>query len=455
MSDEYFDDPSFKKEAIQTLQDLIRIDTTNPPGNETKAAEYIQDKLQSEGFDTELIESAPGRGNVITRIKGSGNGPSLLLIGHLDVVPAGDLDKWDVPPFSGELRDGFIWGRGALDMKGSVVAELMAFLRIHREGYRPKGDIIYAATADEEAGGHFGPGWLLNQPEHFEKIKADNVISEGGGSVLPIGGKNPNFLIQIAEKGIFWTKFRTFGPAGHGSIPGKPKEMAIIKMKEVLDKLSKYKPPIIIQDIFRETAANISLPSIARKLLTTKLTMKGAVWLAGKIFGEDIGQLIFPLVQNKITPTMLKAGEKVNAIPGECEGAIDVRFLPGYDRNDLNRILREVLGKKLYEAVEWEPIIDQPGGYTPTSVPFYNQIKETIQEVEPGAKLVPILSPGSTDLLHFRNKGMNAFGFVPMKIDEGMTIREMGEMPHGYNERISVDNLMFATKFFYNLAKKY
>ncbi len=445
----------FAREAVEVLQNLIRINTSNPPGNEIKAAEWIHSFLSREGIESEIIESAPTRGNVIARLEGKDkSAPSLLLLSHLDVVPSQNLDEWQVPPFSGELKDGFIWGRGAVDMKGATAAQLITFVRLHRENIKPKGDIIFAATADEECGGHFGPGWLL---EHkFELIKADNVVTEGGGQLLPMKTKYPHYVIQISEKGIFWTRLRTRGRAGHGSMPGPSKEMAIVKMMKVIDKIAHYTPPIIIQDLFKETIKAMDLPyaPLTRRIFTSKRFIKFGVWLAKKIIDEEIENLIYPLVQNKITPTVIHAGEKENNIPGLCEAILDVRMLPGFDRADLNKELRKILGKKLFEEVELEPIIDQPGGLTPTNTQFYQKIEQTIGELDPGAKLVPILSPGSTDMLHFRRKGIQAYGFVPMKIDE-LSAKELASMVHGYNERLSVSNLMFATRFFYELCLKY
>jgi len=205
---------SFAEETIQVLQELVKIDTTTPPGNEIKAAEWINKFLSKEGIDSDVIESAPGRGNVISRLKGTdGSAPSLLLLSHLDVVPSQDLERWEIPPFSGELKDGYIWGRGTLDCKGTTAPQLMVFIDFHRKGIKPKGDIVFAATADEETGGHYGPDWLLENK--FDLIKADNVVTEGGGPKLPM--KAPHYTIQVAEKGIYWTGVRMHGAAGHGT----------------------------------------------------------------------------------------------------------------------------------------------------------------------------------------------------------------------------------------------
>jgi acetylornithine deacetylase/succinyl-diaminopimelate desuccinylase-like protein len=442
------------KETIQILQELVRIDTTNPPGNEIKAAEWIYNYLSKEGIDSEVIESAPGRGNIVSRLKGQGAGPSLLLLSHVDVVPSQDREKWEVPPFSGELKDGYIWGRGALDTKCATAEQLITYIRLYREGIKPKGDIVFAATADEESGGHYGAGWLINNK--FETIKADDVVTEGGGELFPIKTKTPNYTIQISEKGIFWTRIKTRGAAGHGSMPGPAKEMAIVKMMKVIDKITKYKPPIIIQDIFKETVTAIDLPApgITKRIFKSKRLMKLGVKLANWVMHEEIDQLIYPLVQNKITPTVVRAGQKENNIPGLCEATLDVRLLPGYDRKDLYTILKKVVGP-LFKEVELETILDQPGGLTPSYTEFYRKIEDTLRQLEPGAKLIPILSPGSTDMLHFRVKGgMKAYGFVPMKLGN-LSAKEFAALAHGYNERLSVDNLMFGTRFFYELILKY
>ncbi|NVM28864.1 MAG: M20/M25/M40 family metallo-hydrolase [Candidatus Helarchaeota archaeon] len=444
----------FAEEVIKVLQELIRIDTTNPPGNETKAAEWIHNFLSKEGIESEVIESAPGRGNVISRLKGTDNSaPSLLLLSHLDVVPSQDLEKWEVPPFSGEFKDGYVWGRGSLDCKGTTAPQLMVFVKLHREGIKPKGDIVFAATADEESGGHYGPDWLLENK--FDLIKVDDVVTEGGGPEMPL--KVPHYTIQISEKGVYWTRIRTHGAAGHGSMPGPSKNMAIVKMMKVIEKIAKRKPPIIIQDLFKETVKAMDLPAawITKRIFTSKRLMRFSVWMAKKFFiKEEIDHVIFPLVQNNITPTVIQSGQKVNNIPGLCEAKLDVRLLPGFDRDDLYKEMKKVLGKKLFNEVEFIAIQDQPGGFTPTGTDLYQKIEQTIKNIEPGAKLVPILSPGSTDMLHFRKKGIKAYGFVPMKLGD-LSAKEFSALPHGYNERVSIENLMLATRFFYDLCLKY
>ncbi len=454
-TDRYDFEKEFAQETVQALQAILKIDTTNPPGNETRAAEWIYNYLSKEGIDAEVIESAPGRGNVISRLKGDSTAPSLLLLSHVDVVPSQDVEKWTMPPFSGEIKDGFIWGRGAIDMKSTTISQLMTYIKLHRDQVKPKSDIVLAATADEECGGNFGAGWLLNNK--FETIKTDHVVTEGGGQLLPMKTKIPHYIIQISEKGMFWTQLRTQGAAGHGSMPHPAKEQAIVKMTQVINKIAKYSSPIIIQDLFKNTVHAMDLPAAAltTRIFTSKRLVKLGIRLANRLMKQDLDVMILPLVQNKITPTILRAGQKENNVPGVCELTLDARLLPGFNRDDLYKELAKILGKKLFQMLEFRPILDQPGGLTPPDTDFAQIITQTIGEIDPGAKLVPILSPGSTDMLHFRKKGIKAYGFVPMRIDKGLTAKEFASLPHGYDERISINNLMLATRFFYNLSLKY
>ena len=232
---------------------MIRIDTTNPPGNEVAAAEYLAGTLEKEGFKCELLESKPGRGNVITRLKGSGEKPSVLLLSHLDVVAA-NPKEWSVDPFDGVVKDGFVWGRGALDMKSLTALEVMVMKLLKRHNVKLKGDVILAATADEEKGGNLGAGWITQN--HPEKLKADYVINEGGGLAVPMGGKNM-FTIQTAEKGMLWFKIKAKGTPGHGSIPGAA-DNAIMRMNKVVTILTGHKARIVLIPTAREYITKIS-----------------------------------------------------------------------------------------------------------------------------------------------------------------------------------------------------
>ncbi len=228
-------------EVTRLLSDLIRINTTNPPGNETAAAEYLAESLGKEGLECELHESAPGRGSVITRMEGTGEKPSLLLLSHLDVVGA-NAEEWTVAPFGGVVKDGFVWGRGALDMKGMVAIEALTLRLLRRNGVELKGDVLFAATADEEKGGLAGVDFLLR--EHRDKIFAPYVLNEGGGSAISTQRRNV-FTVQTAEKGILWFRVRAKGVPGHGSMPDSA-DNAILRMNRVIDALAGFRSRVLL-----------------------------------------------------------------------------------------------------------------------------------------------------------------------------------------------------------------
>ena len=236
-----------EEEITSLLSELIRIDTTNPPGNETKAAKYLSENLGKDGFKCELFESAPGRGSVITRLKGTGEKPGLLLLSHLDVVAA-NAKEWSVNPFGGVVKDGFVWGRGALDMKGMSAIEVMALKLLKRNGVKLKGDVILAATADEEMGGLGGADYLLRN--HREKIFAPYVLNEGGGSAIPTLNKNV-YTVNTAEKGLLWFKVKAKGTPGHGSMP-EAADNAIMRMSKVIEKLGNYHAEIMLVPTMRQ-----------------------------------------------------------------------------------------------------------------------------------------------------------------------------------------------------------
>ena len=241
-----------EREITSLLSELIRLNTTNPPGNETKAANYIAQFLAKEGLRSEIIESAPGRGSVITRLKGTGEKPNLLLLSHLDVVAA-NPKEWTVDPFAGEVKDGYVYGRGAYDMKCMTAIEIMVIKLLKKNNIKLKGDVVLAATADEEQGGEEGAGYLLRN--HKEKVWCPYVINEGGGLAFP-SKKGYVFPVQTAEKGILWLRIKAKGTPGHGSTPNMA-DNAVMRMNKVIDKLANYKPPTIYVPTLKEFLAEM------------------------------------------------------------------------------------------------------------------------------------------------------------------------------------------------------
>ncbi len=443
------------KEASILLSDLIKLNTTNPPGNEIIAAKFCADLLKKEGFENiKIIESESGRGSCVCRWKGSDpNAKSLLLLAHLDVVPA-DPITWKKPPFSGEIDGEYVWGRGSLDCKGLVASEAMATIILKREGFKPKGDIVLAFTADEEAGGENGVGYLVRN--HWKTIKADYIVNEGGGFLLPIGKDPKDYIVQTGEKGVFWTKIRVKGRGGHGSGPIKKKDNAMYKMSKITQKLIDYKSPVEISAPVKEMAQQITLPKIVKKILTSKRLIRPALKVADKFIGDFVSQVVLPLVIDVINPTGFKASEKVNVIPDAVEMTFDCRLLPGHDRNTLKEHLKKALGKKLFKEIEIIPIEPtQPATINSIENPFWKIVEDTIKQMHEGAKLVPMLSAGSTDGKFLRERGSYVLGFSPMRKDPNMTYAEMMEMAHGKNERMWIPNFSYDVEFFYRLVKQF
>ena len=443
------------KEACRLLSELLKINTTNPPGNETKAASYCNEVLEKEGFkNIEILPSAPGRGNIVCRWKGSDpDAKSLLLLAHLDVVPA-DGSNWYRDPCCGDIEGEYVWGRGSIDCKNMVVSEMMAAFILKREGFQPKGDIIFVFTADEEAGGIMGLGYLTEK--YWDKIKADYAINEGGGFLLPLGKDPKDYIAQIGEKGVFWTKIRVKGVGGHGSIPLKKSDNAMYKISRVTQKLIEFKYPLEISQHVREMAQMISFPKIVKKLLLSKRLVRPFTKFAEKIVKQPLTRIIFPFISDVINPTGLKASEKVNVIPQYAEMTFDCRLLPGHDRNTIKGLLRKALGKKLFNDIEIIPIEPtQPATVNSIHNPFWKIVEEIINQMHEGANLVPMLSAGSTDSKYIREKGGYALGFCPMRKDPNMSLVEMSEMAHGKNERIWIPNLSYSMEFFYRLIKNF
>ncbi|HDD70088.1 MAG TPA: M20/M25/M40 family metallo-hydrolase [Candidatus Bathyarchaeota archaeon] len=442
-----------EEEVTNLLSDLIRINTTNPPGNETEAVKFLTKNLEKEGFACEVFESAPGRGSLITRLKGTGEGPSLLLLSHLDVVAA-NPKEWSVDPFAGVVKDGFVWGRGAIDMKSMTAMEVMVMKLLKRNNAQLKGDVILAATADEEKGGEAGAGWLVkNYPD---KVKADYVINEGGGLAIPVDDKNI-YTIQTAEKGILWFKVKAKGRPGHGSVPGAA-DNAILRMNKIVEKLGNYRAKMTVVPTVRQflsevakespllqQAANMILqnPEVADQILDM-LAQKD------KVMAEELRARL----RMTIAPTIIHGGVKENIIPSECEAVFDCRILPGQTpeqaMEEIKALLKDVVD---LEKVEFETIQANEPSESPTNTPLYEEIINVLKEFEPNCSVAPILLTGGTDSRFFRKLGTVCYGFQPLRAD--MPYGEILKTVHGIDERISIENLVFGTSVLYNVVERF
>ncbi|GAB4347480.1 MAG: M20/M25/M40 family metallo-hydrolase [Candidatus Abyssubacteria bacterium] len=414
-------------EAATYLVNLIKFNTTNPPGNEIDCARYIAELCSKEGIEPMVFESVPGRGNVIARLRGDGSKKPLLLMSHIDVVYA-DPSRWEVPPFSGEIRDGFIWGRGTLDTKGLTVMHLMAMFLLKRSGARLKRDIIFMANADEETGGKYGAGWVVDN--HFDKIQSEFALNEGGVG-LRMNGK-VMFLCANAEKGMCWAKMHMKGRSGHGSMPHS--DNAVLHMARAINRLSSYRAPITVTDTFRRfAAAAAKLDAKARLLKFIDKPALGQIVL--RLVKEDF---IRVMVQTTITPTVIKGGVKVNIIPDSCDLMLDCRITPGVDREGLERVILKQVGS---DRATLEFDIFNAATESPIDTELFACIDRAISALHPGSVVSPQMVSGGTDSRYLRHKGVPAYGFNPV-----ILTREDIVSIHGDNEKISLDNLSLGVR---------
>jgi len=441
-----------EEEVTTLLSDLIRINTTNPPGNETEAAKYLAETLEKEDFRCEVLESAPGRGNIITRIKGTGEKPSLLLLSHLDVVAA-NPKEWSVDPFSGLVDGGFVWGRGAMDMKSMTAMEVMVMKLLKRNNVKLKGDLILAATADEEKGGEAGAGWLVrNYPE---KVKADYVINEGGGQAIPIDGKDI-FTIQTAEKGILWFKVKAKGTPGHGSVPGVA-DNAILRINKVVEKLGSHRAEMALVPTVKQFLSVMAEENELVKQALMLLLQNPAAGdqILDRLAEKDkaMAEELQAMLRMTIAPTIIRGGVKENIIPSECEAVFDCRILPGQSTAETLNEIKNLVEDADLEKLEFEIIQANEPSESPTNTPLYELMREVLKEFEPNCSVAPILLTGGTDSRFFRNMGSICYGFQPTLSD--LPYGEILKMIHGVDERISTRNLVFGTSVLYQTVEKF
>jgi acetylornithine deacetylase/succinyl-diaminopimelate desuccinylase-like protein len=420
---------SVRDEVVDLLQSLIRLDTVNPPGNETRAAELLRDYLAPLGIECELYARAPERANLVARIRGRGKGPRLLLLSHTDTVLA-DPAEWSVDPWSGELRDGHVWGRGALDMKGQVAASAVAIASLAREGFEPRGDLIFAATADEELGEGvaYGLEWLC--AEHPETVRCEFAVNEGAGDRVELGGR-VLYLCSSAEKRSSPFLLRVHGRSGHGSMPGIA-DNALVKAARLIERLGEFAPtPRLTPETEGFLAAIADQVPPAEKALATARSIDPVA-----------GEMVEPLLGLTVAPTMVDASHKRNVIPGHCEVTVDCRLLPGQSEEEADGVVRGWLGAGDYE-LEWRG--GQGGTRSELGTPLWTAIDEFVRGIEPGARLTPICVAGFTDSHWLREAfGTVAYGFFPMK---AMNPDLAARLIHSADERVPVDDLELGVEF--------
>jgi acetylornithine deacetylase/succinyl-diaminopimelate desuccinylase-like protein len=429
-----------RDEAVRHLQELLRFDTTNPPGNETPAAEYLASVLRQAGYQPVVLESAPGRGSIVARYAGDGSLPPLLLFGHLDVVLA-ESAHWTHAPFSGDAVAGDIWGRGALDMKSMVAQELMVMLLLRAEGIPLRRDVIFAATADEEAGGEDGMGYLVRQ--HPDLVRAEFALSEGGGTTMYLAGK-PVYDIRTAEKGTSRFRLRATGSPGHGSIP-RP-DTPVAQIATAVHKLAitqlPFRATTTVSRYFESMGALLGIPHRARRLTETHLQQMLAMLPA------DLGMYLQAITHDTAVPTGLRAGHKINVIPSEAEALVDGRYLPGQTAEGYFRDIRRVIGDEVeIEPLDCSlPLEDPPGG------PLYDTIVSVMGRAAPDATVVPSMLTGATDAKHVARLGTRCLGFSPLHVPHGFPIEHL---VHGHDERIPIDGYVWGIGVLHEIVRAF
>jgi acetylornithine deacetylase/succinyl-diaminopimelate desuccinylase-like protein len=436
-----------KEEAVQILSDYIKVDTTNPPGKEMAGTRYLQGLLEKEGFSATVLESQPERGNLICVLKGRDSPPPLILLHHIDVVPA-EAEKWKHSPYSGAVIDGEVWGRGAQDCKSLGVMELVAFLLLKREGFRPQRDIVYMATADEEAGAKWGVNWLFQN--HPEMMKAEYVINEGGGVGMIVGKRNV-YTCQTAEKGICWLKLTFRGKPGHASVPHG--DNCIAKMGKAIERISSYRSPLrrtpTTENFIKGIAQEQSFPrSLMVRQLLNPLFSKA---VERRISDPGLRGMVGAILRNTFVPTVVQGGQKTNVIPSECSCQVDCRILPGVEPEMIQAEVRDLLFD--FKNYEVEVLQTSPASESPADNPLCRAFEKTLRRLDPKAKMIPTMLPGGTDSRFFRDKGTAAYGFQPMAPLDNLS--EYLSRVHGHDERVSAESLRFGTRVLYEVLKDF
>jgi acetylornithine deacetylase/succinyl-diaminopimelate desuccinylase-like protein len=436
-------------EVTDLLQQLIRNgcvnDGTPASGQEVRNANLLNSYLEGTAADIERYRSSPGRDSLVARIEGRDrSAPSLLLMGHTDVVPV-NPDHWRRDPFGGELVDGEVWGRGAVDMLNETASMAVAFRRLLEDGFRPSGDLTYFAVPDEEALGTFGAKWMLDN--QADAVRADYVLTESGGFEMPLpsttGVKLP---IMVGEKGSDWSTLRITGTAGHGSMPLRT-DNALVKAAEVVRRLNTFQPETKLPEIWTRFVDAADLPDDLRALLLDPARIE-------EFYAElpDVGlaRYIHACTHTTVAPTVMRAGVKTNVIPDAVELEVDIRTLPGQTGADVEAMLREALGD-LSDSVEISALSDDPSSESAIDTPLWDSIRRVTGALVPGARTVPFMIVGATDARFFRRAGSVAYGAG--LFSDKIPFAEFMSMFHGNDERIDQESLRLSAEFWMGVVK--
>jgi acetylornithine deacetylase/succinyl-diaminopimelate desuccinylase-like protein len=434
-------------ECVEHLRALIRIPSVNPPGDETPAAEYCASVLRSAGMVAEVLEAAPRRGSCFARLPATARDPlpPLILLSHLDVVPV-DRDSWSREPFGGELVDGLVWGRGAVDMKDMVAMELSVMLELARSGVPLKRDVIFAALADEEAGGQYGAlHWVRERPDWFASTAgpAAAALNEVGGYSITLRDRR-FYTIQVAEKGVIWAHLRSSGTPGHGSMPHA--DNAAVKLARAFARLAEAERPARVLPVVRDFFAALGLGEVAQLAASDRIAAREA--LERRVADPVLRRSLDAMLRDTVSPNVIEAGQKANVVPGVGQADVDVRTLPGTDQQAFLAALERELGDDA--SVEWSMVM--PAVEWPADAQIVQLMRAALQRADPDGTPVPMMITPGTDAKALMLLGIPTYGFAPLRLDADVPFLSLF---HGNDERVPVSALAFGLPVLYEVVERF
>ena len=428
-------------ETVELLQQLIRNKCVNDgsiaSGQERRNADTIKAYLEGSGVDIEMYEpdNAPGRASLVARIEGSDpKAPTLCLMGHTDVVPV-TPETWTRDPFGGELVKGEVWGRGAVDMLNLTASQAVALKALARQGWKPRGTLVYLACADEEAGGLHGAGHVVKK--HWDALRADYLLTENGGTVNEHGGRM-TVNVHVGEKGVAWRRLRVKGTPGHGSMPYGA-DNALVKAAHIIQRLADYRPSPYVDELWRNFVGALDLEPGVKQALMDPVSVEDAIDRLPRI----LAKVLWSNTHTTFSPNMCSAGVKTNVIPNIADIEVDIRTVPGDTEDEVRRHLDKALGP-LIEDVEIEKLFSKDASISPTGTPLWDVLQKVVGRHYPNATLLPRLIVGFTDAPYFREKGAIAYGFG--LFSRSLTAEAMSGRFHGNDERVDVESLALTTQ---------
>ena len=436
-------------EVTELLQNLIRNRCVNQgtpeSGEEIRNVDLLATYLEGSGLDLQRFEPLPGRASLVSRIEGSDpRAQSLCLMGHIDVVPVSP-DRWERDPFGGELLDGVVWGRGAVDMLNTTSSMAVAFKHLAQQGFRPRGDLIFFAAADEEALGAHGAQWMTEHEP--DAVRADYCVTEFGGMRFPIETGGPKLPVMVGEKGTYWCTIRVHGTAGHASMPLRT-DNAVVTAAEVVRRLDAYQPKTEIHDVWRGFVDRMGFPDEMKKALLDPDSFQDLV----QELPVGLARMLSACTHTTFAPTIVHGGVKTNVIPDSVDLQVDIRTLPGYSGDDVRAQLKDALGD-LYDKVTVIADSNSPSNASPMDTPLWDTLRKVTRALVPDSDTVPFLIVGATDARFMRKIGAVAYGYG--LLSQRIPFNEFAQMFHGDNERVDQESLKLSTELWVATAMEF